>query len=319
MQLGYRYGTTKSPVAMAALDRQLMTRPIRLSVCVLLLASVQGCGPPSLAADDMRPDLRDLLDAGQPERTQDAAPPVNHGDAGERLDAGPADPPVVEERWAMKTLTSVLQTNPSPLGSEEKEVRTTTYMRLDVRRRGESFDWTEVLCHIETSPVRYGVISTRTSYSDAFVTNFPVFERNGSMRGNGDFIAGPYATVIGAELDDPLNDPLPQAAGEAGEVDGDSDGHPGVTVQVGGTISGEVYVAQRNIVSMRGRQRDETRIEGLLHSEATQVVLDASSGILRTRVESRRNPDDAASYFILRRMDSNTDCTAIVARADQLF
>jgi len=78
-------------------------------------------------------------------------------------------------------------------------------------------------------------------------------------------------------------------------------------------------VAQRNIVTMRGRQRDETRIEGLSRSEATQVVLDASSGILRSRVESRRNPEDATSYFVLRRLDPNTDCAAIVARADQLF
>ncbi len=219
----------------------------------------------------------------------------------------------------MKTLTSVLQTNPSPLGNDEKEVRTTTYMRLDVRRRGETFDWTEVVCHIETSPVRYGFISTETSYSDAFVTNFPVFERSGSLRDNGDFIAGPYATVLGADLDDPINDPLPQAAGEPGEVDGDNDGHPGVTVRVDGTVSGEVYVTQRNIVTMRGRQRDETRIEGLLHSEATQVVLDASSGLLRSRVESRRNPEDAASYFVLRRLDADADCAAIVSRADQLF
>jgi hypothetical protein len=304
-------------VEISVMDRIVIRRVIRSSACLLLLASVQGCSPSNSTVDDNRPDLRDLLDASTHPPAQEAGPP---GDLG---DAGPTDTPrdlqVVEERWAMKTMTSVLQTNPSPLGSEEKEVRTTTYMLLDVRRRGETFDWAEVVCHIETSPVRYGLISTQTSYPDAFVTNFPVFERRGSLHDNEDFFAGPYATLVGAELADPLNDPLPQAPAEAGEVDGDNDGHPGVTVQVGGTVSGEVYVVQRNIISMRGRQRDESRIEGLLHSEATQVVLNASSSILRTQVESRRNPDDAASYFIMQRLDSNTDCAGIIARADQLF
>ncbi len=288
----------------------------------MALGLLVGCGETPVEVDDNRPDLSDLLDAGPlPEASTDAGPatPAADGGSTEPADTGAVAPPVVEELWAMKTVTSVLQTNPSPFGNDEKEIRTTAYLRAEVTRSGEDFDWEEVLCHMETSPVSYGLITTETNYPAAFVTHFPVFERSGSLRASGGFQAGPFATVVGAELDNPLTDPLPESAGEAGEVDGDMDGHPGVTVEVSGTVSGQVYVAQRNVITMRGQARDEGRIEGLWNSEGTQIVLDASSGLLRSRVESRRNPEDAASYFVLRRLEPGTTCDQIVARAGDLF
>jgi len=296
---------------------------------LMALVALVACGEAPMEVDENRPDLSDLLDAG-PAPAADAGAPAPAADAGEApepndagttepADAGPPEPVVIEEVWAMKTVTSVLQTNPSPFGNDEKEIRTTSYLRAQVSRTGEGFDWEEVLCHMETSPVRYGAISTETNYPAAFVTHFPVFQRTGRFQDSGDFHAGPFATVVGAELDNPLTDPLPESAGEAGEVDADRDGNPGVTVEVSGTVSGEVYVVQRNIITMRGRVRSEDRVEGLLNSEGAQIVLDASNRLLRSRVVSRRNPDDAASYFVLSRVEAGTSCDQIVDRADDLF
>ena len=295
----------------------------------MALLLLSACGDAVVEVDENRPDLSDLLDAGPPASSDagsdqgdvDAGSAANANDAGsnQAVDSGPQEPEIVEELWALKTVTSVLQTNPSPFGNDEKEIRTTAYLRAEVSRSGDEFEWEEVLCHMETSPVRYGLVNTETHYPDAFLNNFPIFERSGTLGDSGAFRAGPFATVVGAELDNPLSDPLPESPGEAGEVDGDMDGHPGVTVEVSGTVSGQVYVVQRNVITMRGQTRSEDRIEGLWHSEGTQIVLDASSGLLRSRVESRRNPEDAASYFVLRRLEQGTSCDQIVARADDLF
>ena len=84
-------------------------------------------------------------------------------------------------------------------------------------------------------------------------------------------------------------------------------------------MSGEVYVAQRSRITMRGRLRQPGRIEGLWTSEDERSVLAASRDLLMSEVVSRRDPDQAASYFILQRIDDGTECAALVRSAEQTF
>ena len=294
---------------------------------------VTACGEPSeQTSDTNRPDLSDLLDAG-PASTPDAGASADAGvapsdagsspiDAGGNVepDAGPPAPVATEQRYAMKAVSAVQQRNPSPLGNEEVRVTTTQYVLLESERLEEDFSWTETLCSIATSEARYRFgIRASTSYPAAFVDHFPTFERTGTWTEAGEFSAGPMASVVGAELANPLRDPLPTEPGAGGESDSDEDGHPGVTVNVGGAVSGSVYVAQRSIISLRGRERDGGRIEGLWQSNDEQVVLGASSGILNRQVERRRDPEDAASFFIMTPIDDAWDCDDITARIDELF
>lgn len=300
---------------------------LRHAIIPCFALALGACSAPESPADSSRPDLSDLLDGGSAPKPDGAPSRPDTGpfgnDAGSMggHDAGAPVAPTPKV-YAMKNVTAVLQRNPSPVGNDEKPLRTEALLRLEVEVLGEDFQWREQLCDMMTTPVRFGGIipvTAETSYPQAFIRHFPVFERRGQLASGGDFSAGPFATIVGAELDNPLVDPLPQAAGDPGEVDGDQDGEPGVTVQVAGTLSGQVYVAQRNIITMRGRQREEGRIEGLWHSEGEQVVFGASSGLLETPVESRRDPEDAASYFILQEIEADWGCSEILAEAEELF
>lgn len=282
----------------------------------LSCAGIMGCAPQAGTTDDRAPDLSDLLDAG----------PIQASDAGTAADAGSGGgqdasaPATQAQRYAMKAVSAIQQRNPSPLGNEEVQVVTTQYMLLDAERLGDRLTWDETLCSISTSEARYRFgIRASTSYPDAFVVHFPVFERQAEWTEDGEFQAGPYASVVGAQLNNPLTDPLPTEAGAAGEVDSDQDGNPGVTVNVGGAVSGSVYVAQRSVINLRGRERDNGRVEGFWQAADEQVVLEASSAILKTTVERRRDPDAETSYFVMVPIEDNWACREINDAVDELF
>ena len=291
--------------------------------CILTV----GCAPQDTTDDRRAPDLSDLLDAGPvqssdsgPDQTSDAGP-EQAGDAGGAMRPDAAEEPVAQpERFAMKAVSAVQQRNPSPLGNEEVRVVTTQYMLMDALRLDDQITWDETLCRIATSEARYRFgIRASTSYPESFVTHFPVFERQAQWTENGEFQAGPFASVVGADLANPLSDSLPTEAGAAGEVDSDQDGNPGVTVNVGGAVSGSVYVVQRSVINLRGRERDNGRVEGFWQAEDEQIVLAASSNILMTPVERRRDPEAEASYFVMVPIDSNWSCQDINDAGDDLF
>ena len=292
----------------------MMKRFAVAASCALAFA----CAPQTTSTDDRAPDLSDLIDAG-PAQTADAGSAGNP-DAGSSNSPDASEPSVELVRYAMKAVSAVQQRNPSPLGNEEVQVVTTQYMLVDGERRDEQLIWNETLCRIATSEARYRFgIRASTTYPEAFVEHFPVFERQAEWTQGGEFQAGPLVSVVGAELANPLTDSLPSEAGAAGEVDSDQDGNPGVTVNVGGAVSGSVYVVQRSIISLRGRERDNGRVEGFWQAEDEQVVLAASSNILMTQVERRRDPDPEASYFVMVPVESDWSCRQINEAGDDLF
>ena len=308
---------------------------MRKSVIFFGAFALMACGEePTTNHDNQAPDLSDLLDAGPSpvtdagqttadtgtQQTPDAGEPI--ADAGEPSpipDTGPPAPTPIAERFAMKAVSAILQRNPVA-GRGEAQVVTTQYMLVDSERLEEDFSWTETLCSISTTEARWNfAVRAQTSYPDAFVTHFPVQERRATWSDDGDFNAADLTSVVGARLANPLTDPLPAEADSATQMDTDRDGNPGVTVNVAGAISGSVYVAQRSIINLRGRERDNRRIEGLWESNDQQVVLGASNGILNRSVENRRDPDDARSFFIMVPIDDDWDCDDINTRIEDLF
>ena len=316
---------------------------MRRSLIVLSALALTACGEEPANTNNNAPDLSDLLDAGpapladagQPTQdtgnspTQDAGAPA--ADAGEPAtdtggpeptpDTGPPPPVPVDELFAMKAVSAILQRNPTPRNNEASVV-TTQYMLVDSERLADDFTWTETLCSISTSRASWGFgVSAQTSYPDAFVTHFPVQDRQATWTENGNFNANNLTSVVGARLANPLTDSLPTEAGAPSEVDTDQDGNPGVTVNVNVALlgSGSVYVAQRSIINLRGLERDDGRIEGLWESNDQQVVLGASRGVLNQAVDNRRDPDAARSFFIMVPIDDDWDCSDINANIDRLF
>jgi hypothetical protein len=120
-----------------------------------------------------------------------------------------------------------------------------------------------------------------------------VYESEGEFLNSTDLGAS-YApplqvVVLGAELDDPVNDPLPTEENLGTAIDQDNDGNPGVTVEANVALcSGqqELYVALRTGVLLDGVVEDSNTIAGEMDATLEQEVLgisdrclNASSGI----------------------------------------
>ena len=103
--------------------------------------------------------------------------------------------------------------------------------------------------------------------------------------------------------------------------DVDGDGHPGVTFQVDGTIDGEVYIVNRNIVDINAVVTGADRIEGHSHTVQEQKVVAAMPNLLRfDSITATPNPDANSSTFLMVRLAAATDtCAEIVAAANTIF
>lgn len=141
-----------------------------------------------------------------------------------------------------------------------------------------------------------------------------------------DFDSDPYPDVWGAQLDDPLADPLPQEPEDPSQWDQDGDGEPGVTIYldvVDSDIRWTTYVAQRVVFSLEGAPTSADEVSGVVRvRSAEQVLLDASPAWLNaTRPEVRPSPDASLSYFRAVRVDGELSCADLARKGirDQLF
>lgn len=89
-----------------------------------------------------------------------------------------------------------------------------------------------------------------------------------------------WTIVIGAELDDPVSDPLPEDKKDPRVTDPDDDGKPGATVYLSGMIKGRTYVVQRLTRGMHGSLTADGHMQGALSGRAEQTTLGASNPIL---------------------------------------
>jgi hypothetical protein len=123
----------------------------------------------------------------------------------------------------------------------------------------------------------------------------------------------PRTIVLGAKLERPSRDRLPQSPDDSRVRDQDKDGKPGVTVLVSGLVSGEIYVAQRNWVELRGKQRAANHFQGKVRFGNEQVVLGASTSMLESSPNAR--PDPGRSYFHLVKVPKRSKCKSARRRA----
>jgi hypothetical protein len=121
------------------------------------------------------------------------------------------------------------------------------------------------------------------------------------------------ALVFGARLAKPSTEPLPRSSDDPRVLDQDGDGKPGVTVRVRGLVSGELYIAQRSISSLRGARRGDV-FTGRVDFRTEDVVLGSTSKLLERRAKTR--PDPSQSFFRMKRAPAGTTCAEAQALAD---
>ena len=129
-------------------------------------------------------------------------------------------------------------------------------------------------------------------------------------------------TPVGIELGDPFNESLPTDPNDPRIVDSDGDGNPGITVtiKVSDAISGELYIARREIFSYEGTLVGPDRIEGVVIDESEQLVIGASQPMFNVeRTDWGQHPDPNKSPMLLVRVDESWDCDRLAAERDAIF
>lgn len=112
--------------------------------------------------------------------------------------------------------------------------------------------------------------------------------------------------VVGARLENTLLDPLPQRSDDPRVFDEEGDGRPGMTVEVGGILSGSIYVAQRSWTELSGTLVGKDGFAGALRFGNEQVVLKATSRRLGRRLDTKPVPE--RSWFRMARLLDTADC-----------
>jgi hypothetical protein len=94
-------------------------------------------------------------------------------------------------------------------------------------------------------------------------------------------------------------------------IDQDKDGKPGVTVQISGIATGDIYVTQRNWTELSGFLKAPGRIEGRALFGSEQHILGATSWYLTRSPHSQPEPRDSSFYLI--RLGKKVSCRDAMA------
>lgn len=218
--------------------------------------------------------------------------------------------------WAQLINISALSDIPF-VGEVENE--TISIQKLTIEQEGLDLSITAETCSIilQSTPAL-----AETIIPDAFIQSLEIATRPGTLTVDGDRVEVFFPTFVevrGANLDDPINDPLPTEADDPRVFDQDEDGNPGLTVRVTGLLDGEIYVVQRGANELTGVVEGSDRFDGLVTWENEQEVLGADNPLLDSNPETVVNPDPTASFFRTTRVPADADCAALVADADALF
>ncbi len=219
--------------------------------------------------------------------------------------------------WAQLHVTSVL--SKSFMGSPKPSATTSVLFVKITFESGRHMIETD-LCDLrlgQTSELVSTVVPLAFINSiDNTKREFELTENDGGVH----FTDPPHADLYGVRLDNPETDPLPTDAGAATVYDQDGDGHPGMTVQLKGIVSGDFYLVQRNVSSMTGIVESDDRFDGLITSATEQAYLGASNeSLLNYLPETSPDPDTSHSYYRHTRVDQSWGCQQILDNEDTLF
>jgi len=227
--------------------------------------------------------------------------------------------PDLAGRWAILQVTS--QIGAIPLVGER--IRTSsTLALLDIEQEGLLIRAQDATC---STTIDNGTTLVKTEIPDAFIQSLPGLSWTTTLEPSDaglDFVTPWITSVNGARLEDPENDPLPTRADDPRVVDQDGDGKPGLTVHVsvmGGLISGDVWVVQRDRSKLSGTIVSPDEIDGLVEWSSEQSVLGASNPFLLGGTAARPDPIAEHSYFRAHRVDDATSCADLRVMAGTLF
>ena len=129
-------------------------------------------------------------------------------------------------------------------------------------------------------------------------------------------------TPVGIRLDDPANELLPTDPNDPRIVDDDGDGNPGITVTIKVTdeLTGELYIARREIFAYEAFLTEPDLLVGTVTDDSEQLVIGASDPIFASSPANWGQYSDLSkSPIILKRVDADWDCDRLAAERVTLF
>ena len=233
-------------------------------------------------------------------------------------DGGAPLPPNLTGRWAMVQVMPAIASLPF---FGDVELTTIATALVDIEQQGTYLTLHNVYCFTD---IQMDPPVVETHVPERFVSSLQPTSRTASLEeteGGWSFFEPSVTEVRGAVLADPEHDALPVDALDPRVVDQDSDGHPGMTVQVAvaGLVAGDTYVVQRLQFSLAGRVVGPDTIAGSIAWSSEQNVLAASDDLLRMPTTYRPHPDAARHVFVMRRVDDAWTCETTRERLPSLL
>jgi hypothetical protein len=237
---------------------------------------------------------------------------------GAHVPVTPAPPafavPVLAGRWAQEFVTTSVSRVPV-LGDLRSETR--TLLMLDVTQAGDVVTIGREVCSVQ---VGGGGGVVRTVIPPAFVAALPTDALDVRIVSNGGRLGlegWERAEVIGADVS--AGEALPVAPDDTRVTDADGDGAPGVTVQVRGLVNGDIYLVQRGWSRLETTLVTSERIEGTIAWSTEQVILDATTDVLRDAPLTWPDPDADRNRFVMVRVDAGTGCLDLERGGRRVF
>lgn len=239
-------------------------------------------------------------------------------------DTGPPTADLTGTWAAVEVTTATL----GVLGAAASTNEITTLVRMTVSQDGGALSVEQEICSIDlVNSVGTGGEGTlvTTLIPPAYIASLPVSTRYGTVEEQG---AGRWRVTLprhdevrGAHLDDEASTPLPTSAQDPRVVDQDGDGHPGMTVQLKGSLlNGLLFVVERDWTALEGEVAAADRIEGHVTWDSEQVILGAvPPSLASTSPISAPDPNPDHSAFIMRRAPAEATCAELVRDRQVLF
>ena len=195
-----------------------------------------------------------------------------------------------------------------------------SYGFTDLEADGDTLVATDSFCsseHRSDQPIEVQLSDTATQAIRPVPTPVTLTVTDGRAR-----LSRPETpTGIGVDLEDPAVDPLPTDPSDPRIADDDGDGKPGVTatISVSETLSGELYLARREIFSYVVDEREDGALVGSVTDRSEQLVVAASDDVFLTQSPWVQYGDLSKSPIVLIPVEPDWDCDRLMDERDRLF
>jgi hypothetical protein len=211
-------------------------------------------------------------------------------------------------RWAMLQLLTT--TSEIPVAGTLRS-KTESVVLYDLTYDRDMLSGEGSLCSLR---IDSGTNLVKTILPKRFLATLPKPKLSASLISKGgrwSFYQPKQTIVVGASINDVVGDSLPNRASDPRVIDQDKDGKPGVTIQISGIATGDIYVTQRNWTELSGFLKAPGRIEGRALFGSEQHILGATSWYLTRSPHSQPEPRDSSFYLI--RLGKKASCRDAMA------